>query len=326
MTVKLYNLLWKTKELAILVCNDHAISNEDRVKLNDFLNALSKNQILTNVQVEEVEAINTKSMKAKHIEVKTAAIRELTMNLKLDEEDKVTAKDLLKEIIDNKTLNTNSDIALNALLSKQTDLAIRIYQQNTLTAASQIYFLSRDQHEEIKSLNAKLGVNNLNSTEINKIQLWLDKCTPSVEDREYYKRIQKQLDENKIYEHKYPRLVKECPYSVIIKGKHINEFDNTMEARFKEIKRCKPVKMLLSAGLFRDSQPGDEFLTEEELLNKMMNKELTKKEKRFIKIEVGTYEDQITLMQPWTFDAFGSGVKPYLVGIPKLPITFVDVA
>lgn len=48
-------------------------------------------------------------------------------------------------------------------------------------------------------------------------------------------------------------------------------------------------------------------------------------EKREIIVEVTNYRDLCTLMQPWPYDAFNKGVKPFLNGIEELPLTIFYV-
>lgn len=98
-----------------------------------------------------------------------------------------------------------------------------------------------------------------------------------------------------------------------------------MEARFNEIIRCKSIKSLLKADLIRKTKPGEELMSEEELLEKIMNSKECENEQRDIRIEVADYDELIKLLEPWPFDSFGSGVKPYLCPIKELPITILSV-
>lgn len=123
---------------------------------------------------------------------------------------------------------------------------------------------------------------------------------------------------SKKLEQSYPR----DTYAVTLRGRGIFEFKNTYEARKKEIMRCKNIKNVKAADLVREKQLNEIDMTNEELLNKVNN---ISDERRDIVIEVSTYDDLCTIMQPWPHDAFYKGVKPYINGIELLPITIKEV-
>lgn len=131
--------------------------------------------------------------------------------------------------------------------------------------------------------------------------------------------MNKLLKDNVPYEMKYPR----NKFTVTLKGKGINGFPNTYEARLNELKRCKPkVTHIIKAELLRESTPEDNKLSEVELLEKIRN---DKSEKREIRIDVTSYDEVMEVMKPWSFDSFNKGVIPSLEPIENLGILFFDM-
>jgi len=146
-----------------------------------------------------------------------------------------------------------------------------------------------------------------------------EKSKLSNSDQNYFKQVHQMLDDNLVYEKKYPRE----SFSLTLRGKGISEFKNTFEARKMEIFRCKNIQHINQADLIRERDLNDHLDTRQMNATKLLMN--AKNEKREIIIEVSTYAELVILMQPWPYNAFGKGVKPFLNGIETLPLTIFDV-
>ncbi len=246
-------------------------------------------------------------------------LSEIRATNEMTQDDLDTAMLLQTTLHKNKCLNTTEMESLDRLLSKQTDIALIRYQKKVVDEALNIKPISKENSQELVRCKELLKNNDVvDLAIIKKFQYWIDRSKQDNELLPYFAEMKITLKQNEPYTELYPM----DKYWVVLRGKGISNFPNSYEARCKEIKRFKNVTTIMRADLQRDTEPGEESLTQEDLLKKIKN---NKNEKREIRIQVNSYKDVCTLMEAWPFDAFYKGVTPVLDGIESLPLLFTDV-
>jgi len=278
------------------------------------------NKSMTKSEMADLERANSECKKEQLKQLRLLALNEIINNANMNGNDKSAAQILINTLNDtSQTFGLNEESGFDELVEKQLAAGLTKYKKWVIDEALKIDHFSLIQKKEINTIHSQLQENDtVDIDAINKIQTWVSKSTLDASSIEYYAKIKHLLIENRKYEEKYPS----NKYSVTIKGKGINTFVNTFDARVKEIKRCTGIKQVLKAELLREPTPDEHLLSKEELFNKIKN---NKTEKREIKITVRCYDDIILLMKPWPFDAFGKGIQPFVDPIETLPITFNDV-
>ena len=270
----------------------------------------------------KLENANKQANSIRVYKLKNAALLEIINNEMMRNEDREKAKEILNELKNSveKNLEKPSEKVLEQLLDKQVQTTLLGYQKSIIQEALTIQSLSLNNKNELDRTLSDLNKGiDVGKEMTSKIQHWIEKSKLSEEDNSYYMNTQKLLENNLIFEEKYPR----NKFAVTIKGKGINGYTNTYEARLKELKRCKPIiKQILKAELIRETKPEEEKLSECELFEKIKN---DKNEKREIRIEVSSYRDLMELMKPWPFDAFNKGITPFIEPIENLGLIYLDM-
>ncbi len=194
-------------------------------------------------------------------------LTEIIANTHLHADDIEAAKVLLSKLTNEEKFNDDETKAANELLKKQLSTGKLIHIKTVIDEALKIKNLSKNNKIELDIINNKYLKNEeIDISLINKVQYWINKSKLDPAQTEYFNKMNCILEANRIYEEKFPT----GKYTITLKGKGINAFQNSFEARVKEIKRCSNLKSIIRAELLRDTKPEESMLSKEELLNKVL--------------------------------------------------------
>lgn len=191
---------------------------------------------------------------------------------------------------------------LESSVKKQLDMEIKYELINEYL---DYVYLGNTHREILEIAGSKIVDGTVNDTDLKEVDDIISICQIIQNDKQYYENMAKLLEENRPFEIKYPR----SKFSLQISGKGIFAFDNLMSSRQSEIVRCKQVKGLQTVELIRNKNPDEEFLTEQELMEVILEE---KEGTREIYITIDNYDDLVKMMKPWPSDSFVCGVKPRL--------------
>lgn len=299
---------------------EHVFDEQTLTQINQILVEFQRTSLLNETNMLVLTQITETGQKALNKNAQIATLKEIITQNNLNNHEIEAAKTLRDKINGDAELNQNEIEILNTITIKQNQLMLVSLQKDLIHKLHQLSHLALDHMVEIDRLEKLINETTvLSDSDFKKLTLWLKKSTIDETTQAYYNNIYRMLIANKKFESSYPR----TKFAIHLTGKGISQFPNTFEDRINEIKRCKPaIKNIIKADLVREIAPGEEYLTEAEL---MMKIKMNTKENREIQICVTSYEDLMLLMTPWPFDAFKRGVIPHLDPIEELPILFNDV-
>lgn len=294
---------------------------------SDALNqiAIIRNNYLENkiIDIESMNVLkqhNEIASSARLIRAQKAILHEMITYNKLETQAVNTARALAKKLDDNQLLTQGESVEIDQMIKRQNELLEIDNQKGVLNRALAVESFAVNHKNEIsKIIEANNQGELVDRKRLNSLINWTNKSELDETTSTYFASIKRMLMDNEEYEIKYPRK----RFTASLRGKGINSFPNTFDDRLKELKRCKPnIKTTVRMDLLREMTPGEEYLSDAELLIKI---KMDKNEAREIHIEVTTYKELQELLTPWPFDAFGKGVIPHLEPIKELPIIFNDM-